>query len=145
MRSKLKDIINRDKVIHEISPDAMLLEAAKKMANNRVGSLLVKDGDKICSIITERDMLFKVLAKNLDIEKTKVSAVMSESLLVVSTETTAAEALMIMTEKRIRHLPVYDGEIFIGLLSIGDMAKWASTRYQEKQHEVESLVHYISQ
>ena len=146
MHSKLKEILNKDKPVFSISADSPLLEAAQKMTQHKVGSLLVIDNEKFHGIVTERDFLFKASANNHDLNTLKVKEIMSEHIISMHHNQTAQEALQLMTEKRIRHLPIYDDEkIFLGLLSIGDLTKWASSRYHQKREEVESLVNYIQQ
>ena len=146
MDTPLKDILNTEKTIYEISSESTLLEAAEKMAKYKVGSLLVMDHHQPQGIITERDFLFKVSAHNKNLQTTKVSEIMSKGLIRLHSEQKAKDALKVMTEKRIRHLPIYnEKEEFLGLLSIGDLAKWATSRYHEKISEVEDLVNYIQQ
>ena len=146
MHSKLKEIVNKEKRVFSISANSSLFEAAQKMAEHKVGSLLVIDNDQFHGIITERDFLFKVSARNQDLKKHIVSDIMSEHIISMNHNQTAQEALQLMTEKRIRHLPIYDdNNTFLGLLSIGDLTKWASSRYHQKHDEVESLVNYIQQ
>lgn len=146
MHSKLKEILNKNKQIFNISSSNSLLEAAKKMAEYKVGSLLVFDDKVLHGIITERDFLFKAYSFSQDLEKYRVSDIMTRNIISMNHEQTAQEALKLMTEKRIRHLPVYDdNNIFLGLLSIGDLTKWASSRYYKKYEEVENLMDYINQ
>ncbi|MBK2124702.1 CBS domain-containing protein [Fangia hongkongensis] len=146
MHSQLKIIVNKDKPVYSVSDSDTLITAAKKMAEHRVGSLLVISQGKLQGIITERDFLFKASAKLKDLTTTTVKEIMSDHIISMKDSHTAQEALQLMTEKRIRHLPVYDDKNkFLGLLSIGDLTKWASSRYHEKHDEVENLVNYIQQ
>lgn len=147
MHSPLKQIVDRKKAVYSIAETDSALSAAKKMAEHRVGSLLVVDGDgKLIGIVTERDFLFKLVASEKDSKSLQVKEIMSKNLLTMNHHNTAQEALKLMTEKRIRHLPVYDDENqFLGLLSIGDLTKWASSRYHVKHDEVNDLVKYIQQ
>ncbi|WP_119343451.1 CBS domain-containing protein [Facilibium subflavum] len=145
MHSPLKKIINKDKPVYSISADDTLITAAKKMAQHKVGSLLVVNGENdFLGIITERDFLFKACAQQKDLTTHLVKDIMSKDLIGMNHMQTAQQALQLMTEKRIRHIPVYnDEDYFIGLLSIGDLTKWASCRYHKKNDEVQSLVEYI--
>jgi CBS domain-containing protein len=146
METPLKEILNPDKKICAIESDQSLLTAAKMMAEHKVGSLLVNKNGKFQGIITERDFAFKIAANNLNLENTKIEQVMTRDIITINHNATAQEALQVMTQKRVRHLPVYDDDNhFLGLLSIGDLAKWVSCRYVEKHDEVEHLYQYIHQ
>ena len=146
MHSPLKIILNKNKSVYSVSSNDSLLEAAQMMAQYKVGSLLVLDDGKFNGIITERDFLFKVNALNKSPKVLLVKDIMSTNIISINHNKTAQDALKLMTEKRIRHLPVYDDEVhFLGLLSIGDLTKWASSRYHKKHDEVENLVNYIQQ
>ena len=146
MHSPLKIILNKNKSVYSVSSNDSLLEAAQMMAQYKVGSLLVLDDGKYNGIITERDFLFKVNALNKSPKVLLVKDIMSTNIISINHNKTAQDALKLMTEKRIRHLPVYDDEVhFLGLLSIGDLTKWASSRYHKKHDEVENLVNYIQQ
>lgn len=127
--------------IHGISPDATVQEAVSKLNKEGVGALVVMQGKALVGIFTERDLLRRVVEKGLDITTTLIRDVMTERVLAVGPDTTVEEAMAIMTEKRIRHLPVMAGDRIIGLVSIGDL-----TRVQIQNHEfhLEQLVRYIS-
>ncbi|MCF6807210.1 CBS domain-containing protein [Thiotrichales bacterium 19S9-12] len=147
MDTLLKDILNPNKKVFIIKSDDTLLTAAKLMAENNVGSLLVENGSgKFQGIITERDFAFKVAAKSIDIKNTVVKQIMTPDLITMNHNATAKDAFKVMTQKRIRHLPIYDdNKKFLGLLSIGDLIKHISERYEEKHEEVEHLYQYITQ
>ncbi|MCF6764793.1 CBS domain-containing protein [Thiotrichales bacterium 19S3-7] len=147
METLLKDILNPNKKVFVVNADETLLTAAQIMAEHNVGSLLVNDhnGD-FKGIVTERDFAFKVAAKSIDTQTTKVKAIMTPDLITMNHNATAHDAFQVMTQKRIRHLPIYDdNRHFLGLLSIGDLIKHISSRYAEKHEEVEQLYQYISQ
>lgn len=147
MDTPLKNILNPNKPILKITADETLLAAATLMASHNVGSLLIQDHKgNFQGIVTERDFAFKVAAKSLDTNKTQVKAIMTPDLITMNHNKTAQDALQIMTQKRIRHLPIYDdNNHFLGLLSIGDLIKWISNQYAEKHNEAEHLYQYIHQ
>ncbi|MCF6776076.1 CBS domain-containing protein [Thiotrichales bacterium 19X7-9] len=147
MDTPLKEILNPNKKVFVVNADETLLKAAQIMAENNVGSLLVNDhnGD-FQGIVTERDFAFKVAAKSIDTKTTLVKAIMTPDLITMNYNATAYDAFKVMTQKRIRHLPIYDdNRTFLGLLSIGDLIKHISSRYAEKHEEVEHLYQYINQ
>ncbi|MBX3356858.1 MAG: CBS domain-containing protein [Phycisphaeraceae bacterium] len=104
-----------------ISPAANVLQAAKVMNQHRIGSLVVAEADKPAGIITERDVLTRVVAMALDPAATPVSAVMTTPVLCCSLESPVSELRGTMRERRIRHVPVVDGGRLIGMVSIGDL------------------------
>jgi signal-transduction protein with cAMP-binding, CBS, and nucleotidyltransferase domain len=120
-----KDILAaKGKDIVGVSPDSTLLEALEKMADRNVGAVLVLDpsGD-VLGIFTERDFARKIIIKGRAIETTKVREAMTERVLYVGPETKISDCMNLMTEKRVRHLPVMEGRKAIGIVSIGDVVK----------------------
>ena len=145
MNTELRRILDTKKAIHYISDHETIFNASKIMNENKIGSLLVSNGDKFHGIVTERDFLEKVIGRGMDVHHSYVRDIMTTNLITVNYSTTAQEALKKMTDNKIRHIPVYDDSAnFFGLASIGDLAKWASSRYFEKKDEVANLVDYIS-
>jgi CBS domain-containing protein len=105
-----------------ISPEATVLDAANRMNERKIGSLLVMDGSRLIGIITERDMLQRVLVELRDPAHTPVGEVMTTELVCCHPHTTLEEARGVLKNRRIRHLPVLDEcEQLIGLISIGDL------------------------
>jgi len=109
--------------IFSIAPAATVAEAVDLMAEKSVGSLLVMQEGALCGIVTERDYARKVVAGGLSTENTCVADIMTADVFTTGVEQHIDECMMLMTEKRIRHLPVVDGEQVLGLISIGDIAK----------------------
>jgi CBS domain-containing protein len=126
--------------VHSVSPTAKVLEAVRRMNQERIGALLVRDGDRVMGIFTERDVLTRVVDPGRDPATTPVAEVMTSSLVTVGPATTVAEAMAVVTEKRCRHLPVMDGERLVGLVSIGDLTRWVTRR---QAWHIEDLVRYI--
>lgn len=134
LERKGRDIIS-------ISRDASVYDAIKLMAERAVGSLLVMDGDKLIGIVTERDYARKVILKGRSSETTKVEAIMSTEIITATTEQTVRDCMTLMTERRIRHLPVVADSGVIGLISIGDLVQ---AIISDQQQEIEQLENYIS-
>ena len=106
-----------------IAPDATVAEAVDLMAEHGIGSLLVMDDGFLRGIVTERDYARKVIAGGLSIEKSRVADIMTADVYTTGMEQNIDECMMLMTEKRIRHLPVVDGDRVLGIISIGDLMK----------------------
>ncbi|MDH3429411.1 MAG: CBS domain-containing protein [Gammaproteobacteria bacterium] len=128
---------------HVISatPDTTVLDAIKLMAENAVGSLVVMKDEELCGIITERDYARKVIIKGRASESTFVSEIMSTDVCTTSSSQTVNSCMELMTEKRIRHLPVVEDNRVIGMISIGDLVQAIIT---DQQEEIEQLEQYIS-
>ncbi len=113
-----------------------MLEATIEMNRRRVGSLVVLDGERIAGIFTERDVLLKVVAEDLPPSRVTVGQVMSREIICCAPDTDIDDASEIMRARRVRHLPVCDGDgRLLGLVSIGDLnAYYASSREVQIQH-----------
>jgi CBS domain-containing protein len=123
------------------SPDASVYDAVKVMTDRGIGCLLVQDtAGKICGIITERDCR-NVILKELAPRKVQVRQMMSVRVLHVEPDTSVENCMQLMTEKRIRHLPVMAHGKLAGLISIGDVVKFLCT---ERGREIENLEKYIT-
>jgi len=109
--------------IVSIAPDATVAEAVDLMTERRIGSLLVMDGGLLRGIVTERDYTRKVAAGGMSIEDSRVADIMTVDVYTTGIEQNIDECMMLMTEKRIRHLPVVDGDKVLGIISIGDLMK----------------------
>jgi CBS domain-containing protein len=125
-------------------PTDSIFDCVMLMKNARIGSLLIMKGDKILGMFTERDLMQTVIPERLDMERTPVSDVMNRDVICVPPSTTTEEAMSIMTEKRVRHLPVIVDAKLLGLVSIGDVTKWLSDSHRQKIQEIDDLVHYIN-
>ena len=112
-----------DRTIHTITPAASVYDALKLMADKNVGALLVIEGDKIAGIITERDYARKMILMGRTSKDTPVRDIMASEVLYVRPDQTSEECMALMTENRIRHLPLIDGGKLVGLISIGDLVK----------------------
>ena len=124
-----------------IAPEASVFDAIKLMADRAVGSLLVMQGEEMVGIVTERDYARKVILLGRSSETTSVEQIMSTEVVAASVEQTVQECMTLMTEKRIRHLPVVAGDRVIGLISIGDLVQ---AIISDQQQAIEQLENYIS-
>jgi len=114
-----------------ISPNATVFEALRMMADKDVGALLVMQGEKLLGIISERDYARKIVLQGKASKDTLVRDIMTEKVFSVHPEQTAHEVMTLMTEKRVRHLPVVENERVIGMISIGDVLR--NVIYQQRQ------------
>jgi CBS domain-containing protein len=126
---KLKDQKNQE--VHQIKPGHMVLEALMKMAEKNVGALLVVEDDKVVGIISERDYARKLVLHGRSSVGTPVRDIMVKDVITVDTHQTVDTCLGIMSDKRLRHLPVVENGKLIGLLSIGDLVKEAIAEQAE--------------
>ncbi|PYI54682.1 MAG: histidine kinase [Verrucomicrobia bacterium] len=110
--------------IFTIPPDATVFEAIEMMDNKNVGALLVMDGKKLVGMFSERDYTRKIVLRGKRSRETKVAEIMSTNLTITHSREPVEKCLRLMTDKRIRHLPVLDGDRVVGVISIGDLVKW---------------------
>ncbi len=141
--SRVAEILaEKGDVVLRIDADASVLEAIRRMVDFNVGSLLVTDDGRDIGIITERDYLRRVTLEGRDERETPVREVISSPLVVVTPKATVEECMALMTDRRIRHVPVVDddGKV-IGLISIGDLVKFKS---KQQSFEIQYLTEYIT-
>jgi CBS domain-containing protein len=123
-----------------IEPDATVLAAVAKMAEKDIGSLVVMDGEKLVGIITERHYSRNVVLKGKASPTTPVRDIMDKSVVHVRPDHSVELCMALMTEKRVRHLPVLDGTKVIGIISIGDLLKFVISK---QEFVIDQLEHYI--
>ena len=134
VRGKQKDIV-------KIKVDSKIAAAAETMTQNKIGALLVEDdAGAIAGILSERDIVRGMGPHGADLHDVQVSELMTRNLIRCSVDDTVNEAMAMMTDRHIRHLPVFDGEELSGFISIGDLVK---CRIMEIQGEAEALRQYI--
>ena len=127
--------------VYAVGPDDPVLSAIQMMADRGVGALLVMRGDELLGIVSERDYARKVVLMARSSKDTPLRDIMSSPVMYVHPDQTSEECMALMTENRLRHLPVMDGGRLIGLISIGDLVK---ATISEQQFIIEQLEHYIS-
>lgn len=126
--------------VYTISPDQTVLEAVALMADKGIGALLVTEGSEVVGIITERDYARKVVLLERSSQATPVSDIMTANVMYVQPSQTSSECMRLMTEKRLRHLPVMDNGKLVGLLSIGDLVKGVISDQQETIDQLEQYI-----
>jgi CBS domain-containing protein len=131
---------HKGRIIYSVAPDAPVLEAIRLMAEHSVGALLVMHGEQLVGVVSERDYARKVILKGRSSNETPVRQIMSAPVLTVRADQSVHECMRIMTENRIRHLPVVDANGVIGVLSIGDLVRVV---LEEQQRTIADLEQYI--
>ncbi len=126
--------------VWSISPDATVYDAVEMMAEKNVGALLVTEGHKLVGIISERDYTRKVVLKGKSSKSTAVKEILSGHVIHVSPAHTVEECLRLMTDHRIRHLPVLDAESIIGVVSIGDLVNWIISAQNSTIHQLQTYI-----
>lgn len=126
--------------IHTVAPDATVLEAIELMAEKNVGALVVVQNGQLVGMISERDYTRKVMLRGKRSRETPVRDIMSTNLTVVTPHEPIENCLRMMTDKRVRHLPVVDGETLRGVISIGDLVKWVIASQSATIAHLESYI-----
>ena len=126
--------------VWSISPEATVFDAIELMDEKNVGALPVMDRNRLVGIISERDYTRKVALKGKASKQTLVKEIMFSPVISVSPDQTVEEGLRIMTEHRVRHLPVLDGEQMVGIVSIGDLVNWTISAQTATISHLESYI-----
>ena len=140
MKTVKQILQSKTRGILSISPDATVYDALKLMAEKEVGALLVMEADKVVGIISERDYARKVILLGKSSKEIHVSDIMTSKIVYVNTAQTVDECMALMTDKRVRHLPVYEDDRLVGVVSIGDLVKEAIS---EREYIIKQLESYI--
>ena len=127
--------------IHAVSPEAPVIEAIRLMAEHHVGALLVMDGTRLAGILSERDYARKVVLQGRSSKDTPVRDIMTERVITVGPADSAEQCMQLVTDHRIRHLPVLDGDAVLGVVSIGDLVRAV---IEEQRQELDHLQRYIA-
>lgn len=134
-------IANRDHTIVSCTPKDTVQTAAALLADKRIGALPVLDGDGIAGIFSERDLLYCIARDGAEVLPRPVGEVMTSPAITIDRDTDVLKALSLMTRRRIRHLPVMEGEKMVGFVSIGDLVKY---RMERIEAEAEQMRDYIT-
>lgn len=141
MDTTLREILSQKSgKIYSVPLDASVQEAVRVMVDGGVGSVLVMNEGRLAGLFTERDLMRRVAYAGLDPAGTSVRETMTTEIATVAPTLRVDEAMSLCTERRLRHLPVYEDEELIGLVSLGDLTK---TAVQDQQHTIEDLIKYI--
>jgi CBS domain-containing protein len=136
-------------VVHTVRPDATVYQALEVMADKNIGAVIVTDeAGKLSGIFSERDYARKMMVKGRDSHSTKVGEIMTTVVVSINPETRLRDCMSLMTEKRIRHLPVFQGEKLVGVISIGDVVKSLLSEQDyvisQQAYKIDQLENYIS-
>lgn len=124
-----------------VTPEATVFEAIKLMADKNIGALLVMTDGRLHGIFTERDYTRKVALQGKTSKETRVREILTANILTVAMDDTVEDCMRLMTEHRVRHLPVREGETVVGIVSIGDLVNWIIST---QNAEIEQLEQYIA-
>jgi len=127
-------------IVHSITPESSVFDALEVLSNKNVGALVVVHDGELIGIFTERDYARKVVLKGRSSKDTCIADIMTDLPIFVSPENTIDDCMQIMSDKYIRHLPVVDNGVLLGLISIGDVVKYV---IEEKNFIIKNLEHYI--
>lgn len=131
----------KPKGIYSIAPGEPVLAAIRKMAEHHIGALLVMSGDRLVGIVSERDYARKVVLLGRSSTETKVEAIMTGKVITVNPRQDANDCMRLMTDKRIRHLPVMSGDRVVGVLSIGDLVRAVIEEQERTIADLETYIH----
>ena len=127
--------------VWSFNPDATVDEAIEQMSERACGALLVMEGERLIGIVSERDYARKVILKGKASKQTRVREIMSNPVICAGPELTVEQTMTLMTEKRIRHLPVVSGDQVVGVISIGDVVRGI---IDDKEFHIQQLTKYIT-
>jgi CBS domain-containing protein len=131
----------KDRAVFSVGPEAPVLEAIRAMAEHHVGALLVMTGEVLAGIVSERDYARKVILRGRSSSDTPVRDIMTSPVLTVSPETSVEQCMQLVTDKRVRHLPVVEAGRVVGMVSIGDLVKSVIAEQQQQIEQLESYIH----
>ncbi|MGE8218869.1 CBS domain-containing protein [Stenotrophomonas acidaminiphila] len=126
--------------IHAVAPDSAVIDAIRLMAEKGIGAVLVMDGARLAGILSERDYARKIVLRDRSSRDTPVAAIMTAEVVTVTPADTVEDCLQLVTDRRIRHLPVVEGGTVLGVISIGDLVK---SVIEQQRRELGQLQQYI--
>jgi CBS domain-containing protein len=126
--------------IWTIGPDASVYDAVALMADKQVGALPVVQRGNLAGIISERDYARKIILHGRNSRETKVREIMVDPVLFVTPQKSIEDCMRLMTDRKVRHLPVVEGDMVVGIISIGDLVNWIMTTQEETIHHLRSYI-----
>lgn len=141
MRTVKELLGSKPMTVWSITPEASVFQALELMAEKEIGALVVLSGSKLVGLLSERDYARKVILKGKASKETRVREIMTDKLITIRPETSIDECMALMTDKRIRHLPVLEGAKLVGMISIGDVVK---AIISEQKFIIQQLENYIT-
>jgi CBS domain-containing protein len=141
MKSLKQLLAAKGSQVYSIAPNAKVIEALQLMAQKDVGALAVMDGGRLIGILSERDYARKVILHGKSSQDVPVRDIMTADVFTIDPEKTIEECMALVTQRRIRHLPVCEGEKLIGLVSIGDLVKEVIADQEQTIKQLESYIH----
>lgn len=134
-------LTNKTSALWSIAPEASVFEAIKLMAEKDIGSLVVMSGGKLAGLFTERDYTRKVALQGKTSKETQVGEIIPFKVVTITPEDSVEDCMRLMTEHRVRHLPVVEGDQVVGIISIGDLVNWIISA---QKAQIEQMEQYIS-
>jgi CBS domain-containing protein len=130
----------KEQNVWSVSPDACVYDAIEIMADKHVGALMVVFEGELVGVVSERDYARKVILQGKSSKETQVKEIMTSPAIFVTPDQTVEDGMRIMTDKHIRHLPVVEGGILLGVVSIGDLVKWMISAQQQTISQLHSYI-----
>jgi CBS domain-containing protein len=131
---------NKPAGVCSVPPGATVFEAIREMADKNIGALLVMEGERLLGVVSERDYTRKVALRGKSSRETQVHEILSASLVSARPDSTVEECMRLMTEHRVRHLPVLEGGRVVGIVSIGDLVNWIISAQSQAISQLQSYI-----
>jgi len=141
MSATVRDLLRGKSAVYSVASDATVYDALRLMADKNIGAVIVQSDQRVEGIFSERDYARKVMLLGKTSKETLVSDIMTAHVVCIEPDWTVDQCMALMTEKRIRHLPVVEEGALVGVISIGDLVKAV---IDEQKHEIEDLRRYIA-
>ena len=137
----INEILNhKGSNVWSVSPNTMVFDAIQMMAEKNIGALMVVDQGKLIGIMSERDYTRKIALKGKSSKQTPVREILSDEIITVTPAHTIEDCMRLMTENRIRHLPVLDGDSILGIVSIGDLVNWIISAQTNTIYQLQTYI-----